>query len=456
MIRNAFDALNYEKFRFTLYKLVTLLFAALAIIFVLMKGDLNFVVSDGRGYYVYMPSLLIDNDLDFSNQIRNHWDVDFNPALLDEKTSLGYVRNKYPIGLALSNAPSFALAHVLSLGLYDLTGARHFMPNGYSSLYQLIVLFTVLGFGYLMFVMIDRMMQSHFNLSGTSIGLATLAFWSLSHFAYYFFREPIMVHVVSGFWVTASLYWGMKVLHSKPLGSSRLGSAMAFQASGQLLTQLGLMFMSFALAIVCRPTNAFVGFFVLWVTINVFRQFNSPASFLKIGTLGTVAAWPIFLQALVWKTMTGSWISYSYNSEGFSHFKSPYLLSTLFSSLHGLFFWAPVLLFSVIGFILQLRKTAPLRDHLLTPLLLGALALWYLNSSWHQWWFGDAFGARSFLELAPLFVFGLGFFFTAVERFRKPALKLLIACLILACGLYTYALMALYIARKIPRADYLF
>ena len=34
---------------------------------------LNFVVSDARFYYVYLPSAVIDRDLDFSNQIASAW-----------------------------------------------------------------------------------------------------------------------------------------------------------------------------------------------------------------------------------------------------------------------------------------------------------------------------------------------------------------------------------------------
>lgn len=458
MLQFLSNVLETEHGRLRVYTLVAVMFAALAVGFVLLKGNLNFVVSDGRGYYVYMPSLVIDGDLDFSNQIEKNWDVDFDPSLLEDKTPLGYVRNKYPMGLALSALPSFAVAHLLSLGAYALTGSHRFLPDGYSALYQLFTLFTVLGFGYLMMLMTDRIMQTYFALRGVAIGCAVLAFWTLSHYSYYFFREPLMVHVTSAFWVTACLYFGLKgQQEAVSIGPASLSEfPNAGRNSQNVLLNMGLMFVAFAFAIVCRPTNMFIGFFVLLASINALKKAASPALWLKTLAIGLLATFPILIQMTVWKVMTGSWISYSYKSEGFSHAGNPYLWSTLFSSLHGLFFWAPILLLSFVGLALRFRESHPLKDVFLTPLMLGALVLWYFNSSWHQWWFGDAFGARSFLELAPLFIVGLGFFFAALMQVQKPLARVLVAGAVVACGVYTYGLMALYIARKIPRADYLF
>src|SRR5690606_22701025 len=99
---------------YRLYILVGSAFYALAILAVLAKGSLNFVVSDGRGYYVYLPSLILDGDLDFSNQIKDHWDVDFSEGLLVPNTATGKIGNKYPIGTALTLAPAFLTCHVIA------------------------------------------------------------------------------------------------------------------------------------------------------------------------------------------------------------------------------------------------------------------------------------------------------------------------------------------------------
>ena len=105
------------------------------------------------------------------------------------------------------------------------------------------------------------------------------------------------------------------------------------------------------------------------------------------------------------------------------------------------------------GVALRLKDLAYRKDRLLVALLLGGIFLWYANSSWHQWWFGDAFGGRAFLELSPLFILGFAFFFKRLfaqsMRWQRSVLFLLSLCVI-----YTYSLMACYIGHKIPRADF--
>ncbi|MEY3901866.1 MAG: hypothetical protein RL189_1172 [Pseudomonadota bacterium] len=440
MLKKMLTALEADKGRRTLYLIIAVGFFFAAVAFVSLKGTYNFVVSDGRGYYVYLPSVVIDQDLDFSNQIRENWDVDFSPALVEDKTPLGYVRNKYPIGFALSLLPSFALAHGTSKILFSITGLAIFRPDGYSAVYQTFTLLTVLCYGLLMMLLLDRLLKEHFKMTGTVIFLAIASFWAATHYAYYYFREPVMVHVVSAFWVTACLYFGR----------------LAAKTDTNKTRNLAAMLLAFTFAVVARPTNMFLGLFVFFAGVSILRSVSMRTILLRYSVIAAIAALPALLQMGVWKAMNGSWISYSYKSEGFIHWKNPFLFSTLFSSKHGLFFWSPVLLLSVLGLLIYLRKPTFKRDLVLYPLLIGGCALWYLNSSWHQWWFGDAFGGRSFLELAPLFVFGLAFFFDAVQRSADNRLRILTATILIGLTLYTYALMGLYMTHKIPRADYLF
>src|SRR5947208_15005863 len=53
----------------------------LALASVPLKAQFDFINSDGRWYYVYLPSLVVDGDLDFSNQMRARWYIDWHPPL---------------------------------------------------------------------------------------------------------------------------------------------------------------------------------------------------------------------------------------------------------------------------------------------------------------------------------------------------------------------------------------
>ncbi len=162
----------------------------------LMTGQpFNLVTADGQFYYAYLPSVVIDGDLDFSNQIREHWGPDFRPALLDDRTATGQVRNKYPVGLALTLLPGFLLGHLVSLCSGGL-----FPADGYSIPYQLSCLAVIQFLVWRTLVRADRLMTERLRIpaDATLFGLMVLA--AGTQYAYYAFREPFMVHAVSGFW----------------------------------------------------------------------------------------------------------------------------------------------------------------------------------------------------------------------------------------------------------------
>ena len=96
----------------------------------------------------------------------------------------------------------------------------------------------------------------------------------------------------------------------------------------------------------------------------------------------------------------------------FMQWTSPHPWAVLFSDNHGLFTWAPLLLLSVaglIGFVRARRDTAH-------PDRRGPGRLVVRQSAVADWWAGEAFGARRFLSLFPLFVLGL----VGVARSRQP------------------------------------
>jgi hypothetical protein len=75
----------------------------------------------------------------------------------------------------------------------------------------------------------------------------------------------------------------------------------------------------------------------------------------------------------------------------------------LFSGLHGLFSWTPIVLLAVIGLFLLARK-----DKLVAICFIGAfLAELYLLGSFSTWFGGAGFGMRRFVNATVIFVLGL-------------------------------------------------
>ncbi len=377
--------------RLRLYAAVALGFFGLALVGTLFGEEYNFIFADGRAYYVYLPSAVIDGDLDFTNQVREHYQVGFNP--LPERPA-GRIFNKHPVGLALSLLPAFLLAHVLSAGLFALTGSALVAPDGYSAAYQTVCLAAILGFGLMTLAIADRWLTERYALRGWTSAAAVLLFWIGSNYAYYYFREPFMVHVTSAFWVAAAAALALRLREGlaggRPLGRD------AFLFAGAA-----------AMAFACRFSNAFLGVFVADLIWNAWRR-GALRRLVRCLPAALAGLAPLAVQVAVWHATTGRAIVDPYPREGFRHWRNPYLWSTLFSQRHGLLSWSPILLLAVFGLWVRLRRGG-LADPLLRGYAAAFVLLWYANSSWYAWWFGDAFGGRAFLELAGLFALGLGF-----------------------------------------------
>jgi hypothetical protein len=126
----------------------------------------------------------------------------------------------------------------------------------------------------------------------------------------------------------------------------------------------------------------------------------------------------------------------------------PALLDSLFSSRHGLLFWAPLLTIAVFGLALRARRGH--RDAAGALSALGVLAL--VNASLRPWWSGGLGNAR-FLPALPLFALGLA---TALDLLRTTAQRRPLRVAALAGALlvaWNLLLMAQYRTELIPRDD---
>jgi hypothetical protein len=82
----------------------------------------------------------------------------------------------------------------------------------------------------------------------------------------------------------------------------------------------------------------------------------------------------------------------------------PALVGTLVSPSRGLFVFSPVLVLSVYGAWLKLRRDRDLLDAALATIV---LAHWIALSSFPIWWGGHSFGYRLFSDMVPYLVYFL-------------------------------------------------
>ncbi|HVU24465.1 MAG TPA: glycosyltransferase family 39 protein [Opitutus sp.] len=367
--------------------------------------------SDDTFYYSWLPTVVIDHDLDFSNQLAHGGTID--PALRDRllaqpRTATGLLPVKYPPGWAIGSLPFFLFARLLAPA-----GTTGFEPFYFVSVWfgQLVCAAAGLWLAV-------RILERYFD-RGTAI-VAVLVGWLASPLVYYQTARLSMSHS-QAFALTAAVTW----------------LALAIADGDARPRHWFLLGLCAALLVVTRNV-AFV--YLALPALVVVRQLRSPASaaWLIAGAAGPVAA-----QLVAWKILFGSWLAYSYGGERFD-FAHLHLGAVLFSPLHGWFYWHPLLLVAIAVFVMWAWPRPEGRAWLAS---LAAITL--LNAAWPTWWLGSSFGQRGF-EAATLFaMLGLAALFEAVRRdaFWRRATAWAAA---LAIG-WNVALLALFLTHRIPR-----
>lgn len=379
------------------------------------------VVGDGFYYYYYATTLVIDGDLDFTNEFLEHAETPLAEEDLPRVETTGRVYNKWSIGPALFGMPGFLAGHAVT------SAANRFgadLPaDGWSLLYQIPYCLAEMAWGYLGLCLALRLAMTWFDRRSALIGITFFALGS--NLWYYLFKEPAMAHVPSFFAVTAFLtYWRL----SKRTGWTYwlvlglLGGIMTVVQNQNLL-----------FCVVPLGDRAIADLRTARLRIAAPDGLRAIVSF-SVG--GVVASLP---QLVVWKITWGTFIAQPYQNETFD-FLHPHLADVLFSPKHGLIAWNPVYLFAIVGLVLLLRRRAG-------KLLAIALVMqYYLNASWWDWTFGASFGSRPFLCGAAIFALGLTALVSALSS--KAARALLVAVLV-ACVAWNFIFILMFLARAV-------
>jgi len=404
---------------------LSFLFVACVLVFLasipLPRADGLLIGSDGILYYHYVHSLVIDGDLDFTNEYLYFEGLAGVPA----QTPAGLPPNRMSIGMSIVWMPFFLLAHAVSW----LLG---FPTDGYSYVYQAAVCLGSMTCGFTGLLVTYRICLE-FADEITSL-MAVVLIWMASNVIYYMVVEPSMSHMASlgvigvflGWWRlrkdrTSSIYWVV------------LGAL-----SG--------------LATLIRPQNAL--FLVLpmtqWLTTcgALWRSGNRRQLIPHLGRwalLVTTGMLVFSVQLWAWWTVYGSIgeSGYMYGPQQNFYWLDPKILQVLFSLHHGLFTWHPIYLIGSLGLFWILQAD---RRYALSLILALALQV-YLVAAWRVWWQADAFGGRMFIASAPIFALGLT---QVVRRIRQTKGRLWIIIPAVVLLLWNLAFMVQYRFGFIP------
>jgi hypothetical protein len=355
------------------------------------------IFGDATHHFVQLRSLVFDRDLHFQNDYTRIYGLQRGKPgtewVYRDFTETGHVRNYMPVGPALLWAPLYLLVTTIQL-LLAFAGLAS-RPDGFEWTLQLTPGVTGIAASTAATWISWRLAARETGQSSAAI--AAVAVWVGSHALYYSLVSPAYSHSAS--MLTSALFFSTWLKWRADLSAARASMLGALAGAAALMRWQDAIFILIPLIEIARSP----------------RAWSSRAA----AAAAVVASWLVVFspQMVVWFVLYGRPFTVP-QGPSFMQWTSPHPLAVLFSDSHGLFVWAPLLALSVIGLIDYTRR------HLSTalPILVVVAASWYVNAAVADWWAGEAFGARRFLSLFPLFVLGLAVWLDRVATAPAPAL----------------------------------
>ncbi len=332
--------------------------------------------SDAIQYFSYLPSLLIDGDLDFRNEYERFYREDpegrqgFKETFLDRRTETGLQINFGPIGTALLWSPFYLTTH----GVLKLAGEP---ADGLSLPYRRAVTMASAFYAAIGLFFSFRLAR---RWATTEVSfLAVVALWWGTPVAYYMYVAPGMSHAASLFAVV--LFFSLWPWAARG-GSGRWA---VWGASAGLM---GLV----------RTQDVFIALAAFVPALSPSLEADVRGRLSRLLAFGITSILVFAPQLAVYQVLNGR-PAPSQHVENKMYWLSPHFFEVLFSPRHGLFFWTPLLLCFLVGGLLFLRRQ---REAGLV-LLIGFLSQIYLSGAVDSWTQAGAFGARRFVGTTVIF-----------------------------------------------------
>jgi hypothetical protein len=348
------------------------------------------IEGDGNGYYAYLPAVFLYQDFSFSFLVdQKHPELHaFSGGFLNEVDSCHRV-NKYFCGEALLLSPFFLTAIVLS----KIVG---FPIDGYSFFFQLSVSFAALFYLLLGLYFLYRLFRIS-NISDRLSGFILVLLLFGTNLAYYAFIQPAMSHVYSFSLISMFLYHATVFFQKKQLKGAMIATFLL------------------ALIVLVRPVNIMIlaalpftagTFSCFWDVIKATIHRRG----LLIMTLIFISI--ISLQFIFYRLETGSFLLWSYSGEKFD-WGNPHWWKVLWSYRKGFFIYTPLFLHFLISLLLLAKQHRGYRS---LQAFFFFCIISYVISSWWNWYYGDSFGQRPFIDYYSFFALVIAKAFETVKN----------------------------------------
>jgi len=352
----------------------------------------SIIASDGRGYYHYYESAL------------------GNSSLREEKANGTYlvytpdsaVVNKYFVGLPVLWSPFVLPVYAYYSISSDLD--IDFYAEGFQKAVSLAALFYL----FLGLLALKKLLQT-FDMEQKVINFSLFSFFFGTNLSYYTIIAPSMSHVYSFALISGFLLFVRKY-SIKQLPQHFIYAALIF-----------------GLIVFVRPVNGLIllAIPVVWKKDVPFFELVKSNIELLVAAVFLISM-IVGLQLLFWYLQTGSLIQWSYAGEGF-YFTHPHFIDFLISYRKGAFIYTPLVLVSILGFA-SIYKENRKRFWFAIAFM---LMLFYVLSSWWNWYYGDSYGSRVLIDFYPFFILLFAFKLQESSFVSRKVLPIIASLLII-------------------------
>ncbi|MBI2837569.1 MAG: hypothetical protein HYX75_04605 [Acidobacteria bacterium] len=333
------------------------------------------VLSDGKFYYVYLPSILFDHDLDFANDYEA---IDVTRSLGDPSfTREGYLNNLFTVGPALLWMPFFLLAHALTV-LLNWAGAG-LRADGYGAIEMSGVIIGNCAYGCAGLFLIFFTLRRRFSAFSSTLSVMSIAF--CTSMLFYFGDRAFFPNAVELFAI--SLLANRFVF---------LEPEIAFASPAKLGLIVGIVGL-------VKVTDLLL--FLLPAVLSAQYLFRAAAGRnwrvlrglgLALLLAGVLNAPKLYVKQTLHPMGDPRLLS------GYVHPLQPFFVEQLLSTRRGLLVWAPLLWLALPGTWLLWK----LERRVALGVLVAVISMLYLNGVAADWWGGRSPGTRRLTCLLPL------------------------------------------------------
>ena len=359
--------------------------------------------SDGEGYYMYLPAFFIYGS--FENYPTH------TPAEYKFYPNTNKIATRFTYGVALMEAPFFFAAQI-SRKIQGLP-----TDDGYANDISVALLFAGCFYTALGLFFMDKILRRYFKNKKT-VWLTLITLYFGTNLMFYAIREPTMSHAYTFCLTAALVFYLPKFYYYPPLAGTITPSVKITLLIGFLLGLITLI----------RPTNIlFIPFALLFDAFSLEKIKKRLQWLLKnIKTLWLIPFVILLLaipQMLYWHYLSGKWILNIYKEMHAQTFNwtTPQFYKILFHPCNGFLLYTPLMVFALVGIAWMTMKNE-LNGRLIVSVL---LIIAYVFASWCMWWFGHAFGYRSFIDYYPLLGLGMAFYINELLKSKMLWFKYL-------------------------------